>query len=214
MLRLKCAAQTYAWGRPAAESEVIVKGERRRTVDRRCNASFPPSFRQGTRGAMDASPARIGPFFGRALRLPFPREQRESSHERSWCLSIGAQGGPRRLSAAPWNGRAERKKKRETARSREALNLVFKTSFGLTLPQTGKNDQKPSHSLSLSLTGRRPRRRRRHRHRPRGPLRRALDGHAPLGALRDHRRRRRIERQQVAAVVPRRARGRGRRRRL
>ena len=23
MLRLKCAAQTYAWGRPAAESEVI-----------------------------------------------------------------------------------------------------------------------------------------------------------------------------------------------
>ena len=150
MLRLKCAAQTYAWGRPAAESEVIVKGERRRTVDRRCNASFPPSFHQGTRGAMDASPARIGPFFGRALRLPFPREQRESSHEGSCCLSIGAQGGPRRFSAAPWNGRAERKKKRETARSREALNLVFKTSFGLTLPQTGKNDQKPSISLSLS----------------------------------------------------------------
>ena len=119
MLRLKCAAQTYAWGRPAAESEVIVKGERRRTVDRRCNASFPPSFHQGTRGAMDASPARIGPFFGRALRLPFPREQREISHEGSWCLSIGAQRGPRRFSAAPWNGRAERKKKEgDSAQSR------------------------------------------------------------------------------------------------
>ena len=118
MLRLKCAAQTYAWGRPAAESEVIVKGERRRTVDCRCNASFPPSFRQGTRGAMDAPPAQSAPFLVALCACPF-HGSRERAHTRDRGVSVSEHSGDLDVFRRP-PGTAEQKEKKKEGDSAQS----------------------------------------------------------------------------------------------
>ena len=64
MLRLKCAAQTYAWGRPAAESEVIErrkKGKKRGQFDRRAasNAFFDEGRHRGMHSRAELVPCFV-----------------------------------------------------------------------------------------------------------------------------------------------------------
>lgn len=89
MLRLKCAAQTYAWGRPAAESEVIDKEKEKKkdnsiVIEQRL--FFLSSKRHEGRHCVSGP---NWPLVYGALRLPSSREQRESSLEGSCFLRIG-----------------------------------------------------------------------------------------------------------------------------
>ena len=125
MLRLKCAAQTYAWGRPAAESEVIERRKKKRTIRSSSNAFFL-LLRPKDEGRHGMRPGRIGPLFRRALRLPFSREQRESSFEGFCFLRIGAKRARGRLPAASLNN-VEQQEIRDSACRQDSTSFSFQT---------------------------------------------------------------------------------------
>ena len=66
MLRLKCAAQTYAWGRPAAESEVNLfwKATRKKETNKEA------IDHSGNASSIEGRHAPDGRLFRPALRLP------------------------------------------------------------------------------------------------------------------------------------------------